>query len=358
MSEQRISERKTQHIDIACNEDVAFKTTGTLLDGVGLVHEALPDLSLDEIDTSVRILGKTLRAPIVIAAMTGGSERSRAINLELARLAQERGFGFGLGSQRPMLQHPELLDSYWVRDVAPDVLLLGNIGVIQASKLDTRVLAKMVSDVGADALCVHMNPAMEVVQPEGDRDFRGGLETMRRLAGELGVPVVAKETGCGISYRTARLLKSAGVHAVDVSGAGGTSWVAVESKRAEGDRRSLGELFREWGIPTAASVMMTRAAGMAEVIATGGIGTGVDIARSIVIGASAGGIARVVLQALERGGPDEAGALLDRVEIELRTTMLLVGARDIDSLRRVPRMLSAELGAWAALAGDGAGHRD
>jgi isopentenyl-diphosphate delta-isomerase len=350
VSDQRISERKTQHIDIACNEDVTFKTNGTLLDGVRLVHEALPDLSLDEIDTRTELLGKTLRAPIVIAGMTGGSPRSRSINRELAILAQERGYGFGLGSQRPMVQRAELLDSYAVRDVAPDVLLLGNIGVIQAHKLSTGVLSKMVADVGADALCVHMNPAMEVVQPEGDRDFRGGLETMKRLAAELDVPVVAKETGCGISHATALRLKSVGVNAVDVSGAGGTSWVAVETKRAEGSGRALGELFREWGIPTAASVMMTRAAGMQSVIATGGIETGLDIARSIVIGASAGGMARVVLQALEHGGRAEAGALLDRVETELKTTMLLVGARNIDSLRRVPRTLSSALSAWAELA--------
>ena len=350
VSERTISERKTQHIDIACNEDVTFKTTGTLLDGVRLIHEALPDLSLDDLDTRVELFGKTLRAPIVIAGMTGGSERSKAINWELASLAQRRGYGFGLGSQRPMVQHPELLGSYAVREVAPDVLLLGNIGVIQARGMTTRVVAKMAADVGADALCVHMNPAMELVQPEGDRDFRGGLETMRRLAQELGIPVVAKETGCGISFATARRLVGAGITAVDVSGAGGTSWVAVETKRAAGQQRELGELFREWGIPTAASVMMTTAAGMRTVIATGGIETGLDIARSIVIGASAGGMARVVLKALEHGGQEEADALLDRVERELRTTMLLVGARNIDELRKAPRILSASLESWATTA--------
>lgn len=350
MSERKISERKTQHIDIACNEDVAFRSNHTLLDGVGLIHEALPDMALSDIDTTIRVLGKTLRAPIVIAGMTGGSERSRAINVQLASIAQERGYGFGLGSQRPMLRHPELLDSYAVRSVAPDVLLLGNIGVIQARDMATEALARMAAEVGADALCVHMNPAMEVVQPEGDRDFRGGLETMRRLAAELGIPVIAKETGCGISIATARRLKAAGVTAVDVSGAGGTSWVAVETARADGQKRQLGQLFREWGIPTAASVIMTRAAGMETIIATGGIETGLDVARSIMLGASAAGIARMVLKALEHGGKPEVVELLDRVEAELRTTMLLVGARDIDSLRRAPRMLSAPLAEWAALA--------
>lgn len=346
MSDREISQRKVQHIDIARQDDTRFRSTTTLLEGVQLVHEALPELSLDEIDTSVVVLGKRLRAPIIIAAMTGGSPRSRNINRELASIAQERGYGFGLGSQRPMLQHPELTDTYAVREVAPDVLLLGNLGVIQARERKSEELAAMVEAVGADALCIHLNPAMEVVQPEGDRDFRGGLETIARLVKELPVPVMAKETGCGISYATARRLKSVGIDAVDVSGAGGTSWVAVEMKRATGENQALGEVFREWGIPTGASVALTRAAGIGTIIATGGMVNGLDIARAMVLGASAGGLARVVINALEESGRSGAMGLLDRVERELRTAMLLVGARDLAALARVPRMLSLELQRW------------
>jgi isopentenyl-diphosphate delta-isomerase len=285
----------------------------------------------------------------MVAGMTGGSERARDINKQLASVAESFGCGFGLGSQRAMLERPELGSTYEVRDVAPRVLLFGNVGVIQARDTETTVLREMVDRVGADALCVHMNPAQEVVQPEGDRDFRGGIATMARLARDLGKPVVAKETGCGISHRTARRLYDAGIRNVDVSGAGGTSWVAVEMKRARGTKRGLGELLREWGIPTAASVAFARKAGMQTVVATGGIETGLDIARAIVLGASLGGMARPILKALAANGPEGARSVLERIEAELRAVMLLVGAPNIESLRRVPRMLSPELERWLAL---------
>lgn len=341
--------RKDEHIAIAEHEDVGFHRTGTLLDGVQLLHDSLPDLDIDQIDTSVEVLGKRLRVPLVVAGMTGGSERARDINKQLAAEAQAFGCGFGLGSQRAMLERPELTDTYAVRDVAPDVLLFGNIGVVQARDKETSALREMVDRVGADALCVHMNPAQEVVQPEGDRDFRGGSSTMARLASELGKPVIAKETGCGISPRTARRLYEAGIRHVDVSGAGGTSWVAVEMKRARGTKRGLGELLREWGVPTAASVAFARGAGLQTVIATGGVETGLDIARAIALGATVGGMARPVLKALGAGGPAGARAALERIELELKAVMLLVGAPDIDTLRRTPRLVSPALERWLAL---------
>ena len=199
--------RKDEHIAIAEHEDVGFHRTGTLLDEVQLIHDSLPDLDLDDIDTSVEVFGKKLRVPIMVAGMTGGSERARDINKQLAAQAEAFGCGFGLGSQRAMLERPELTDTYAVRDVAPNVLMFGNIGVVQARDTKTQALRKMLERVGADALCVHMNPAQEVVQPEGDRDFRYGLDTMSRLAEDLGKPVIAKETGCGISHRTAQRLE-------------------------------------------------------------------------------------------------------------------------------------------------------
>lgn len=338
--------RKADHLDLAVGGDVGFKTTTTLFECVRLVHDALPELDLAEIDTSCTLFGKRLNAPILIAAMTGGTERAQRINRELASVAEERGYAFGLGSQRAMHKRETAAPTYQVRDVAPTTLVLGNVGVVQAGQMSSGELAELAGRVGADALCIHLNPAMEIVQEEGDRDFRGGLATLTRLASELPLPVIAKETGCGISPGVARRLRSAGVLHLDVSGAGGTSWVAVETQRAREERRALGKTFWEWGIPTAASVALAAPFGFDTVFATGGVQTGLDVAKAIALGATAGGIARPVLQALEGGGRAAALAFLSRVEAELRAALLLVGARDLAALRRAPRLVTGELAEW------------
>ncbi len=342
-----IGQRKDDHLDLAAKGDVAFKRVGTLLDQVGLVHDALPELNFDDIDTSVTVLGKKLSAPILIAGMTGGTARAGRINRELAQLAARRGYAFGLGSQRAMQKDPSAAPTYAVRDVAPDLLLLGNLGIVQASQCPTSDVQGLVDQVGADAICLHINPAMELVQSEGDRDFRGCLGAFRRLASELSVPVVAKETGSGLSAGVGERLLSHGIRHVDVSGAGGTSWVAVERQRAAEERRGLGDTFWEWGIPTAASLLSVAPCGFETVFATGGLKSGLDIARGIALGASAGGIARPVLQAFESSGPEGADALLQRVETELRMAMLLVGAKDVAALRQVSKLLGPELSRWA-----------
>ena len=344
-----ISKRKDEHLELATHGQVGFRAKTTLLECVQLVHDALPELSLDEIDLGVRILGRRLRAPLFLAGMTGGTERARGINLELASIAEEHGYGFGLGSQRAMLKDPSALVTYQVRGVAPSTLVLGNIGAVQAARMTTADVAALVAAVGADALCVHLNPAMEVVQSEGDRDFRNIVATYQRLAAELPCPVIAKETGCGISRSAARRLAAAGVRDVDVSGAGGTSWVAVEAQRAQAGERALGESFWDWGIPTAASLLMVAPSSFRTVIATGGIASGLDAARALALGAHAVGIARPVLQALERGGRAEAVAFLKGVERELRTALLLIGAPNVAAVRLAPRLLTGELQRWNTL---------
>jgi isopentenyl-diphosphate Delta-isomerase len=343
-----ISTRKADHLDLAIQGDVGFRNKTTLLECVTLVHDALPELELDGVDTSCVVLGKKLSAPILIAGMTGGTDRAERINRELASIAEARGYAFGLGSQRAILKNPAALASYRVRDVAPNALLLGNLGVVQAAKMSTSELGALTAQVGADALCIHLNPAMELVQKEGDRDFRGGLDTLERLVRELDVPVVAKETGSGLSGSVAERLKARGIRHVDVSGAGGTSWVAVEMHRADGVKRGVGETFRDWGIPTAASVALVGRHGFDTVFATGGVSTGLDIARAIAIGATVGGIARASLQALEAGGRDGAVAFFERVEAELKAAMLLVGARNLAALRKAPRVVRGELADWLA----------
>ncbi|MEZ4225322.1 MAG: type 2 isopentenyl-diphosphate Delta-isomerase [Polyangiaceae bacterium] len=345
-----IGQRKEDHLDLAARGDVAFKQVGTLLDQVQLVHDALPEIAFDEIDTAVTILGKPLRAPILIAGMTGGTARAARINRALAQIAQRRGYAFGLGSQRAMQKDAASTESYAVRDVAPDVLLLGNLGIVQAAQCSSDEVLALATAVGADAVCLHINPAMELVQAEGDRDFRGCLDAFQRLAAELPLPIVAKETGSGLSGQVGRRLAAVGVRHVDVSGAGGTSWVAVERQRASDARRGLGDTFWEWGIPTAASVMCVSECGFDTVFATGGLKSGLCVARALALGASAGGIARPVLQAFDADGVEGAEAYLERVETELRMTMLLVGARNVAALRQVPRMLGPELTAWQTLA--------
>lgn len=344
-----ISKRKDEHLELAIHGDVGFQDKTTLFECVQLVHDALPELALDEIDLGVRLFGRKLRAPLILAGMTGGTERAQRINLELASIAEEHGYGFGLGSQRAMLKDPSARVTYQVRGVAPSVLLLGNLGGVQAARMSVTEIADLVAAVGADALCVHLNPAMEVVQSEGDRDFRGIEATYQRLSAELGCPVVAKETGCGISAGVAKRLAAAGVRDIDISGAGGTSWVGVEARRAAPGDRELGRRFWDWGIPSAASLLLVAPARFRTVIATGGIQNGLDAARALVLGAHAVGIARPVLQALERGGRAEAVAFLEQVERELRTALLLIGAPSVAAARQAPRLLTGELARWQEL---------
>ncbi len=345
-----IGARKADHLALCATDEVAFRDKTTLLEQVRFIHDALPDLDAAALDLSCTILGKPLRAPLLIAAMTGGTEAAARINRELASIAEERGLGFGLGSQRAMHIRADTSGSYQVRDVAPTALVLGNLGVVQARQMTTPEIESLAHDIGADALCIHLNPAMELVQPGGDRDFTGGLETIARLVSDLTMPVVVKETGCGLSRGVGERLVRVGVRHVDTSGAGGTSWVAVETKRAEAAQehaaRALGETLWDWGIPTAASVGMLAPLGFETLVATGGIASGLDVARAIALGASAAGIARPMLKALTAGGRAGALELLDGILTELRAIMLLTGSADVAGLRKAPRLLGGELRSW------------
>jgi len=348
-----IGARKADHLDLCEGDEVGFRSTTTLLECVKLLHQSLPELSVDDVSTEVELLGRRLRAPVLVAAMTGGHERAATINRSLATIAQERGLGFGLGSQRAMQRETAMEWTYRVREWAPDVLLLGNIGVVQAREIATKDLEALVRNVGADALCVHLNPAMELIQSGGDRDFRGCVQTLERLCNELPFPIVAKETGNGLSPQTIEKLVGAGVQYADTSGAGGTSWVGVETLRAEGRRRSLGNRLWDWGIPTAPSVYYAARASLTT-IATGGVRSGLDIARAIALGARAGGIARPVLQTLSREGEDGVRDYLDEVVQELRSVMLLTGTRSVEDLLHAPRMIAGELEKWLAMSRGGA----
>lgn len=342
-----IAARKADHLALAASGEVEFRAVSTLLEHVHLVHQALPELAADAIDLTTTLAGRALAAPVVVAGMTGGTVEARTLNRDLARAAEALGLAFGLGSMRAMALHPELTETFQVRDAAPGVFLLGNLGVVQAKELGTARVKELCARVGADALCVHLNPAMELVQDGGDRDFRGAVETLRRLVGELDLPVIAKETGCGLSREAARTMRATGVTTVDVSGAGGTSWVGVEAKRAAAGttQRRLGEELWDWGIPTAVAVAACAAEGL-EVIATGGMRSGHDVARALALGAAAGGLAAPVLRAHREGGYEGARQFLEEIIASVRAVTLLAGCARTRDLVSAPRVVTGALRHW------------
>lgn len=338
------AERKGDHLDLAATDQVAFTSKTTLFDQVYMVHDALPELRIAEVDLETRLAGERLRAPLVIAAMTGGLDRAAAVNRDLATVAQELGIGFGFGSMRPLLEDG-VTAGYLVRDVAPDAVIFGNIGVVQALRSSTSELARMLDRTGCNALCVHLNPAQEVVQPGGDDDFTGGLGAIERLVRELDRPVIVKETGCGLSRSVGRRLAAIGVVTVDVGGAGGTSWVGVETLRARARSRAIGERFWDWGIPTAASVAQLDGLDF-EIIATGGVRHGLDVARAIALGATAGGMARPFLQAWNAGGIDAVAEAARTAIEEIRIACVLTGCGEVELLGHRPVVLGPELLPW------------
>ncbi|HEY8517193.1 MAG TPA: type 2 isopentenyl-diphosphate Delta-isomerase [Candidatus Binatia bacterium] len=339
-----VAARKQSHLDLCIREDVEAAEKSTLFEQVELVHDALPDLAVDDIDLRTRWLGKELAAPLVITGMTGGTEEAFAVNRDLARIAEETRIAFGLGSQRAMHKRPESAWTYRIREFAPTTVLLANIGLAQAREMTAKELEPLIAAISADALCLHLNVAQELIQPEGDRDFRDGTRTFRRLCRELEVPIVAKETGCGVSREVALRLRAAGVKHIDVSGAGGTSWVRIEALRTPRGS-SLGDLYRDWGIPTAASLLQLRGIGV-QTIASGGIRDGLDAAKAIALGASLVGFALPVYQAYREGGAEAARAFIDGVIAGLRMAMLLTGSRTLADLRRAPTVIGPTLERW------------
>src|SRR5262245_40957600 len=345
-NEPAIAKRKADHLEVAASGRAEFAKS-TLLEHVHLIHQALPELALDEIDLSTVLAGKRIAAPLVITGMTGGTAEAAAVNRDLARAAQAAGIALGLGSQRAMAEHPELARTYQIRDVAPDVVLFGNIGGVQAIAMGPARVVALASEIGADAICVHLNPGQELIQDRGDRDFRGVRDAIARLVEASPVPVIVKETGCGLSVEAGRALLAVGVHTVDASGAGGTSWVAVEAVRAaEGSASAaLGAELWDWGIPTAVSGVACAREGL-EVIASGGMRTGYDVARALALGARAGGMAAPMLRAQRADGSDGVQAMIERVKRAIRAVCLLTGSRTPAELARAPRHLGTSLRAY------------
>jgi isopentenyl-diphosphate delta-isomerase len=334
------SSRKADHIRINVESDVAAKGVTTGFENYAFVHNALPEINFEDVKLNTAFLTRPLRAPLLISCMTGGTPEAKRINENLARVAQEFGFAMGLGSGRALIESPATLESFDVRDVAPDVPLLANLGAVQLNKgYGPDECKRLVEILHADALVLHLNPLQEALQPEGDTCFAGLLLKIRALCKVFPYPVVVKEVGWGIDAAGVRALFDAGVAVVDVAGAGGTSWSEVERFRiTEPWRADVAAEFAGWGIPTAQCIRLARkAAPENAIIGSGGIRTGLDAAKAIALGADIAGIAGPFLRAANAGF-DEACDLARELTEVIRVAMFCIGARTIADLRSTTRL--------------------
>jgi isopentenyl-diphosphate delta-isomerase len=332
------SQRKLDHLRVCLEENVASPSVTSGLERFRFVHQAVPELALDEIDLSYRFLGKELRAPLQISAMTGGTPSAEVINCNLAAAAQDVGVAMSVGSQRAALADPALIATYQVRDVAPEILLFANLGAVQLNyEYGVDDCQRAVDMIQADALILHLNPLQECLQYDGNTNFGGLLRRIEQVCSKLTVPVVAKEVGWGLSGRAAQLLTDAGVRALDVAGAGGTSWAQVEKLRLTDDAlRRVSDSFMDWGISTADSIRWVReVVPHIPIVASGGIRTGVEIAKAICLGANVGAMAIPFLK-LATVSSEQVIDRLREIVLEMRIAMLCSGARslaDLDSSR-------------------------
>ncbi len=334
------TERKADHLRVNIEEDVAAKGVTSGFESWRFIHRALPEIDLDDVDCTTSFLDRTLRAPLLISCMTGGTPEAQRINRRLARVAQRCGAAMGVGSGRVLLERPELLSTFDVRDEMPDVPLLANIGAVQLNRgYGATECMRLVQSLRADALVLHLNAVQEAVQVEGDTCFAGLLERIARLCSELGTPVIVKEVGWGIAPKIVTKLLRAGVAAVDLAGAGGTSWSEVESKRLQEPRRSrVARAFADWGIPTAECIVEARRAEpSAYLIASGGVHDGIDVAKAIALGADLVGIAGAFLRCAAES-EERAEELAWELATTLRIAMFATGTRTLKELRGTPRI--------------------
>jgi isopentenyl-diphosphate Delta-isomerase len=322
-------DRKAEHIRLALDQRMQLGVN--YFDEYHFEHAALPEIDFDDIDIGVDFLGRRLAAPLLVSSMTGGTEAAGLINRNLAAGAERTGIAVGVGSQRRALEDPAKADTFKVREVAPSVPLLANLGAVQLNYgLGARECLQAVEMIGADALILHLNPLQEAIQPEGQRNFAGLLPKIGEVVRALPVPIVVKEIGCGISAATARALAGQGIRIIDTAGVGGTSWARIEAERA-GDL-DLGEVFAGWGIPTPLSIREVRSVGGLTVIASGGLRNGIDVAKALALGADLAGMAYPFLQAATES-PERVVDKVQRIVLELKICMFCLGVKSVAELR-------------------------
>ncbi len=329
----QISSRKSEHIQINLEKDVESGLTNGL-ERYRFIHQALPEISLADIDLGQELFGKRQRVPVLVSSMTGGTEVAARLNRILAIAAQEVGLAMGVGSQRAAIKDRDIESTFQVRQYAPDILLFANLGAVQLNYgYGIDECQRAVEMIDADALILHLNPLQEALQPEGDGDFSNLAEKIGRIVQELDVPVIVKEVGWGISKGTVQKLVDSGVAAIDVAGAGGTSWSQVEMYRIEDPYRAeTAGVFVDWGIPTAESIRNVREVDEhIPVFASGGLRNGIDIAKCLALGADLGGMAGVFLKAAN-DSEETAVREMQMIVDQIRIAMFACGARDLASL--------------------------
>ncbi len=334
--------RKESHIKVCLLEDVESDVPSGF-DDVTLVHHAMVDVDRDEIDLSCEFLGKKMSAPLIVEAITGGAKIAEKINKNLARACEEVGVAFGCGSVRAALVDEKLWDTYKVRDVAPTIPVLSNIGLVQLiDEYDIRQIKDACKEIGADGVAIHLNALQEAVQPEGNVNWKGSFERLKYFCQNLGVPVVVKETGAGISRETAIMVSRTGASMIDVGGLGGTSFSMVEHYR---DKEGQGLLFKNWGVPTACSLVECRQAVNTGIIASGGVRSGVDAVKAIALGADYAGFALPVLKAATKSHKDVVSVLSGIID-EMRSCMFLCGAGSVSEISKKDVVILGRTREW------------
>jgi isopentenyl-diphosphate Delta-isomerase len=343
-----IKQRKKEGLFIPLTRNVQAKESSTYLEYVKLIHNALPEIDFDGVETSQNFLNHKFKAPIIIDSMTGGTPEATKINSRLSLVAEKYGLGMGLGSQRAGLLSNELSETYSIaRSNAPTAFLVANIGGAQLSKgLHIKDIENMIDMIEANALVVHLNPLQELIQPEGEPKYKGVLAKIKDICSNFDIPIIVKEVGAGISMEVAKRLESAGVSAINIAGSGGTSWAGVEKWRAESshdtNKINLGDLFWDWGIPTALSLMEVRNSVKIPIIASGGIRNGLEIAKCIVLGANMCGLAFPFLKHASKSY-DSLCEFTNKTLNELKSTMFLVGCKKISQLSKSRFIITGEL---------------
>jgi isopentenyl-diphosphate Delta-isomerase len=339
--------RKEDHIRICLGNQAQARNATAGFEDISLVHRALPEVNKAKIDLSTTFLGKTFKAPIIVGAMTGGTEQATQINASIAEAVEKLGLGMGVGSQRAAIEDQTLEETYAItRKKAPNAFLIANIGGVQlVHGYGLKEVRKIVEMINADAVAVHLNALQEAVQPEGQTNFKGVLSKIAEIAGAIDTPIIVKETGAGISAEDAKALEDAGVKAIDVGGVGGTSFAAVECHRASTKQNQYGEAFWDWGIPTAVSLIETVQTVKLPVIASGGLRTGTDVAKALALNASLASISQPILQAAVKSAKETEDKLSCLIE-ELRNALFLVGAEKISDLPKTPVVITGKTGEW------------